>query len=425
MLNAADTTEEKQISSANFLGYKMSSRLLSVTQKALGFSTLQPSRSLIRMLGAPPEKARSLKQKIEEYNRPDEEVVRRVDIGLPSGRVSDRTLASERSKVLAKVKNDPEMERLAREQKLNVPLETIEQGWKESGSASQHLKTIADHYGIFEHLFGYAYFFPRVMLDVGFVQKDESIVPVYRGNFVKPIEATKAPEVNFESDKDSLWTLILTNPDGHLTEENAEYVHWFMGNIPGNDVSKGEVVYEYLRPFPPSGTGYHRLVFILYKQEGKIDYSSLKKAGPCTDLTLRTFSTLEFYKPRQDLLTPAGLAFCQTDYDYSVKKTFHEILGMKEPKFEYDFPEHYVKEQIWYPSNSQSFDVYLDRYRDPCEINKEFIVDRLKTTNPFQKEKKKLKYPLVHLHLDRSIPSWIRRRRGWAEMGWGMVNESK
>ncbi|KAK3918825.1 39S ribosomal protein L38, mitochondrial [Frankliniella fusca] len=418
VLNAADRV-------VTIFTIKMTSRLLSVTQKAYGFSNIPSSRSLIRMLGAPPEKARSLKKKIEAYNRVDEEVVRRVDIGLPSPHAKDRTLALERSKLISKIKNDPEMERLAREQKLDVPLETIEKGWMESGTASQQIKTIADHYGIFEHLFGYAYFFPRVMLDIGFEQKDESIVPVFRGNIVKPKEAVNAPVVNFESDKGSLWTLLLTNPDGHLTEENAEYVHWFIGNIPGNDVSKGDVIYQYLRPFPPAGTGYQRLVFILYKQAGKIDYSSLKKEGPCTDLTLRTFSTLEFYRPRQDQLTPAGLAFCQTDYDYSVQKTFHEILNMQEPIFEYDFPEHYVAKPKWFPDHDQSFDVYLDRYRDPRELNKEYMLTRLKTTDPFQKEKKKLQYPLVHLHLDRSIPSWLRRRKGWELMGWGQVNESK
>lgn len=42
------------------------------------------------------------------------------------------------------------------------------------------------------------------------------------------LQALSAPEVTFKADKDSLWTLILTNPDGHLSEENSEYVHWFM-----------------------------------------------------------------------------------------------------------------------------------------------------------------------------------------------------
>ncbi|XP_034254865.1 39S ribosomal protein L38, mitochondrial [Thrips palmi] len=401
----------------------MSSRLLKVSQQAYGFSNLQSTRSVIRMLGLPPEKGRSLKKKIEDYNRVDPEVARKVDIGLPSPHGNARTLALERSKILSKVKNDPQMERLARELKLDVPLESIEEAWKESGLASSHLKVIAEHYNIYSHLFGDAFFYPRVMLDIEYVQKDDSVVPVYRGNIIKPREALIAPEVKFNADKDSLWTLILTNPDGHLSEENAEYVHWFIGNIPGNQVSKGEVVFDYIPPFPPAGTGFHRLVFVLYKQNGKIDYSSLKRTLPCTDLSQRTFKTIDFYRERQDNITPAGLGFYQTDYDYSVKKVFNETLGMKEPRFEYDFPEPYIAEQKWFP-NKVAFNVYLDRYRDPCEINKEYIVDRLKTTDPFLKNKPKLNYPGAQ-YFGRNTPSWLKRKLYWDSMGWGRINNSK
>lgn len=53
-------------------------------------------------------------------------------------------------------------------------------------------------------------------------------VPVYYGNVVKPAETCQKPDVNFKSDNDTLWTLILTNPDGHLSKQDAEYVHWFV-----------------------------------------------------------------------------------------------------------------------------------------------------------------------------------------------------
>jgi large subunit ribosomal protein L38 len=32
-------------------------------------------------------------------------------------------------------------------------------------------------------------------------------------------------------------------------------------------------------------------------------------------------------------LTPAGLAFFQSDYDSSVKKVFHDLLDMREPRW--------------------------------------------------------------------------------------------
>lgn len=42
------------------------------------------------------------------------------------------------------------------------------------------------------------------------------------------MKAKSPPKVTFESDPSSMWSLLLVNPDGHLTEQNAEYVHWFM-----------------------------------------------------------------------------------------------------------------------------------------------------------------------------------------------------
>lgn len=53
----------------------------------------------------------------------------------------------------------------------------------------------------------------------------------------------------------------------------------FSGNIPGNNIEKGETLVEYLQPFPPKGTGYHRHIFVLYKQDKKIDFSTYKKEG--------------------------------------------------------------------------------------------------------------------------------------------------
>lgn len=52
------------------------------------------------------------------------------------------------------------------------------------------------------------------------------------------------------------------------------------GNIPGNKIEHGETIVSYIRPFPPKGTGYHRHVFVLYKQDKKMDFSKLKRDGP-------------------------------------------------------------------------------------------------------------------------------------------------
>jgi len=110
---------------------------------------------------------------------------------------------------------------------VKIPLEEVRSDWC-STSAPFHLKAVAEHYSIFNDLFGDAYFYPQVMLDVTYNSSDGNLVPVYRGNVVKPVSATTSPNVSYKSKDNHFWTLILTNPDGHFTMKNREYIHWMM-----------------------------------------------------------------------------------------------------------------------------------------------------------------------------------------------------
>lgn len=96
-------------------------------------------------------------------------------------------------------------------------------------------------------------------------------------------------------------------------------------------MSKGELLAEYLPPFPPKGIGFQRFIFILYRQTERLDYSSFAyklKSEDYVNLEKRTFNTLDFYREYQDVLTPAGLSFFQTDYDKSLTSFYHNVLGM-------------------------------------------------------------------------------------------------
>jgi len=214
----------------------------------------------------------------------------------------------------------------------------------------------------------------------------------------------------------------LTNPDGHFTEKNAEYVHWFIGNIPGNDVSKGEEIVNYLQPFPPRGTGSQRMIFVLYKQEKLIDFTSFKRASPCLNLGERSFRTKEFYRELQDLITPAGISFYQSDWDDSLPAFFHNTLDMKEPIYEFDFPVPYKKPPVWFPKK-EAFNLYLDKHRDPKQIAKELLLKRLKQSDPFQPKEKEPKYPNA-LPEDNNLPSWLRTEIRKQRLKWGRYSDS-
>ncbi|EOA92702.1 39S ribosomal protein L38, mitochondrial [Anas platyrhynchos] len=100
-------------------------------------------------------------------------------------------------------------------------------------------------------------------------------------------------------------------------------------NIPGNDIKAGKEICHYLPPFPAMGTGYHRFVFLLFKQERPIDFSEDVRPTPCHSLKMRTFSTFDFYRKHEDSMTPAGLAFFQCQWDSSVTWVFHQLLSKK------------------------------------------------------------------------------------------------
>ena len=140
-------------------------------------------------------------------------------------------------------------------------------------------------------------------------------------------------------------------------------------------MQNGEVLCDYLQPFPVKGTGYHRMVFVLYRQDkGRIDFSKekrpqnrytailkdcylkfyitlnfmdslvlyrllvwmlqfqycqLKRDPTCCSVNLseRTFETCEFFREHRHELTPVGVSFFQTQWDSTVRDTFHKVLG--------------------------------------------------------------------------------------------------
>ena len=131
---------------------------------------------------------------------------------------------------------------------------------------------------------------------------------------IKPAESASTPTVKFDSDEDSLWCLMMTGLDSHFQSESDQYLHWMVTNIKGGDLSTGHVVCDYLQPFPAFGTGYHRYSFVLFKQDELINMDKIQE-NDGIDLEARTFNTLNFYQKHQDNITPAGLAFFQSDFD--------------------------------------------------------------------------------------------------------------
>nr|XP_053646666.1 uncharacterized protein LOC128698475 isoform X3 [Cherax quadricarinatus] len=341
-----------------------------------------------------------------DVTKDDPELYAPVNIGFPTVKTDRKEQLGQRLQHIRVLRENPLIEKKSRIGTLEADLEKVQAVW-ETFTGPHHIRTLAEHYGIFRDLYGNAYFIPSVILKIFYDFDEETVTPVYRGNTVKPREAAKEPMVEFQSQPDDLWTLILTNPDGNLLENEIECLHWFIGNIKGGDITTGEVICDYLQPFPPRGTGYHRLVFVLYKQDGYMDYSTYKKQQPCLSLKERTFSTLSFYRELQDNITPAGLSWFQSDWDSSLTDFFHHTLKMREPVYEYDFPKPYLAPQKYFPLRRQ-FNTYLDLHRDPKEINKEILLQRLKNLNPLEPEPPVLPFPGAQ-SIPKDLTTWERR----------------
>ncbi|KAG8179482.1 hypothetical protein JTE90_027194 [Oedothorax gibbosus] len=340
----------------------------------------------------PLEEIPSLEQRLKELNAPDPVIDKNINIGFVKAKGDGVTL---KDRLLWRKQIKAKKEEVSyREEITKIDLDEVKKNWLETEGPNA-IKNVADHYGIFSHLYQHGYFTPYLPLHIAYEYDEEWVTPVCMGNILQASEASKAPSVAFDSKPSDLWTLVLTNLDGHLLDTNSEYLHWFIGNIKGNDLQTGEVLCDYLRPFPMRGTGYHRLVFVLYKQKSKVDFSSIKRTVPCMSLKERTFKTFDFYKRFQDFLTPIGLSFYQCTWDESLTDFFHNVLNMQEPVFEYIEPPLQYRPQVQFP-HLEPFNLYLDRYRDPKEIKKEVLLKRLKTIEPFKEEPPMPKYPVLH-----------------------------
>ncbi|MEE6528087.1 hypothetical protein FKM82_030018, partial [Ascaphus truei] len=142
---------------------------------------------------------------------PPEEEGEKIDIGLPFASPSFAKMARARKQKLKENHRDPDLERASRLRTLRIPLDEVRADWERT-SGPYHVQRVADHYGVYRDLFGEATFTPRISLRVQYSQGEELVMPVYHGNVVTASEAAVPPEVTFEAEEGSLWTLLLTNP---------------------------------------------------------------------------------------------------------------------------------------------------------------------------------------------------------------------
>ncbi|XP_034236994.1 protein D3-like isoform X1 [Thrips palmi] len=98
------------------------------------------------------------------------------------------------------------------------------------------------------------------------------------GNELTPTQVQHHPTlVTWAAEEGAHYCLICTDfdPPGLELEDprKNEVIHYMVGNVPGNALHDGEVLFEYIGAGARQGTGLHKYVFLLYKQPGKINFN--------------------------------------------------------------------------------------------------------------------------------------------------------
>ncbi|EDO34139.1 predicted protein, partial [Nematostella vectensis] len=130
--------------------------------------------------------------------------------------------------------------------------------------------------------------------------------------------------ISWPTEQGAFYTLLMTDPDAPRRSDPKfrEWHHWLVVNIPGCDVSKGMTAAEYIGSGPPKGTGLHRYIFLVYKQQGQITYSdpirkmSAEGRGGCKARDLAA---------KYNLGSPVACNLYQAEYDDYVPKLYKKL----------------------------------------------------------------------------------------------------
>ncbi|CAL8143637.1 unnamed protein product [Orchesella dallaii] len=162
--------------------------------------------------------------------------------------------------------------------------------------------------------------FPKWVLGVKYGNLEVKL-----GNTFEPIQVKNPPILTWNADPEKLYLLCMTDPDVplRLYPIYREFHHWLVGNIPGAEISMGEILTDYVGAGPPKGTGLHRYILLIYEQPGKLAFDE-------KHLTIRTgkgrekFSIRDFAK-KYKLGDPIAGNFYLAEWDDYVPNLYKQM----------------------------------------------------------------------------------------------------
>jgi len=107
-------------------------------------------------------------------------------------------------------------------------------------------------------------------------------------DIVDASKTLKKPRVSWKADPNALYFLLMEDQD--IDGLPVKFNHWTVTNIPGNKIAAGDEVTDYVGPspftltedgkinktLPQQGGNTHRYLFLVYKQNGRVDVPGQK-----------------------------------------------------------------------------------------------------------------------------------------------------
>ncbi|CAO2606992.1 Phosphatidylethanolamine-binding protein 1 [Lemmus lemmus] len=139
------------------------------------------------------------------------------------------------------------------------------------------------------------------------------------GQVLTPTQVKNRPSsISWDGlDPAKLYTIVLTDPDAPSRKDPKyrEWHHFLVVNMKGNDISSGKVLSDYVGSGPPSGTGLHRYVWLVYEQDNNRSGDHRGK-----------FKVAAFRK-KYHLGAPVAGTCYQAEWDDYVPKLYKQLSG--------------------------------------------------------------------------------------------------
>uniref|UniRef100_A0A914VWK0 Uncharacterized protein n=1 Tax=Plectus sambesii TaxID=2011161 RepID=A0A914VWK0_9BILA len=111
---------------------------------------------------------------------------------------------------------------------------------------------------------------PKTLLSVNYASYSASL-----GNELNRATTQTPPSLDWPIESGALYTIAMVDPDAPSRKHPLarEWRHWLVVNVKSKDVSSGRTLTSYQGPSPPSSSGLHRYVLLVYKQKAEITNS--------------------------------------------------------------------------------------------------------------------------------------------------------